>query len=271
MPMPFVLDTDPDPGTGPLGREPHRGFGIAVLGGVGQEVGEDLRQPRRVGVDRQAARRDGHLEHLTAAFEHRTRQLDRACRHLADLDQFTAQLDLAAGHARHVQQVVDETLEGGHLPLDHVLLARRLVLEAHQLQCRQDRRQRIAQLVAEHGQELVLRLHRLFGARVRHLQLAGLTFELAQGPLDLRARRIERVGQCLGLARMVLRDFELPAGRHGQVLAPQHSPRRAVRGRPRPRCRPRHSAHRRTPAAARAAAERAPVCGRRPPDSRPRP
>ncbi len=71
------------------------------------------------------------------------------------------QPELAGGDAGHLQEVADEPRELRDLPfddrarllLDQVLVA---LLQTHQLQGIEDRRQRIAQLVREHGQELVL-------------------------------------------------------------------------------------------------------------------
>ena len=79
------------------------------------------------------------------------------------------ELDLAARDARDVEQVVDQARQVPHLALDDRALAFAGVdaAQAHQLQRGQDRRQRVAQLVAEHGQELVLGAVGVFGACAR--------------------------------------------------------------------------------------------------------
>ena len=85
-----------------------------------------------------------------------------------ELDGLAAQLDLAACDARHVQQVVDQPHQVVDLALDDLLLARRLVGSPRSLirpQRGDDRRQRVAQFVAEHRQELVLHPARLLRAR----------------------------------------------------------------------------------------------------------
>ena len=68
------------------------------------------------------------------------------------------QLELAAGDARDVQQVVDQLLEMRRLPADDPALPLEpdVVAPLHQLHGRHDGRKRIAQLVPQHGQELVL-------------------------------------------------------------------------------------------------------------------
>ena len=84
-----------------------------------------------------------------------------------------AQIDVAARDARDVQQVVDQPREVLHLPLDHVARPGELRIgqraPAHDLDRVADRRERIAQLVREHGEELVLVpvgfLQRRFDAR----------------------------------------------------------------------------------------------------------
>ncbi len=58
----------------------------------------------------------------------------------------------------HVEQIVDQAHHVPDLAIDdRALVARELAaLDLHQMQRRDDRRERIAQLVAEHREELVL-------------------------------------------------------------------------------------------------------------------
>ena len=65
--------------------------------------------------------------------------------------------------------------------------------QPHQLQRRQDRRERVAQLVPQHGQELVLRPVGRLGQRPRPFGLDGRLPQLARLLLDLarRARPLE--------------------------------------------------------------------------------
>ena len=92
----------------------------------------------------------------------------------ADLDRLPLQLDLAARDARDVEQIVDQPRQVARLPLDQRALLDEdlLALQAHQVQRRQDRRQRVAQLVPEQRHEFVLGAVGL----VRGLAQADLVF-----------------------------------------------------------------------------------------------
>jgi len=45
--------------------------GLCVLGGVGQQVAEDLREPQRIGVERQRLGRQVHVERVAARVDQR--------------------------------------------------------------------------------------------------------------------------------------------------------------------------------------------------------
>src|SRR3569623_3476249 len=78
----------------------------------------------------------------------------------------TIELDLVAGNARDIEQVVDQTREVLDLAFDDPVLAcpRAVALQLHQLNGGEDRRERVAQLVAEHREEVVLRAVRGLGS-----------------------------------------------------------------------------------------------------------
>ncbi len=99
--------------------------------------------------------------------------------------------DLAAGHARDVEQVVHQPHQVAHLPLDdHALaLGGGGRVQAHQVQRGHDGRERVAQLVREHGEELVLGPARPLG---------GLQDLRQPPPLLLQLRLPARVGQRQG-------------------------------------------------------------------------
>ena len=106
--------------------------------------------------------------------QHRLGELERARDHVAQVDTLAAQLDLARGDARDVEQIVDHAREVRDLALDDAPLARigRLVAPRHDLERGDDRRERVAQLVAEHGEELVLGAVRDLGLAQRVPRLA---------------------------------------------------------------------------------------------------
>ena len=80
-----------------------------------------------------------------------------------ELDALALELDLAARDARDVEQIVDEARAGAATwrsmtPRSRASASPR---SSHQLERGEDRRERVAQLVAEHREELVLRAVRL--------------------------------------------------------------------------------------------------------------
>ena len=86
--------------------------------------------------------------------------LDRAPDHRGQVDDLLAELDLAPADPGDVHQVVDQPGEVDHLPLGH----RPLGLDpsavpvrlSHQVEGVADRGERVAELVGERGEELVL-------------------------------------------------------------------------------------------------------------------
>ena len=168
--------------------------GIGVAGGVGQQIGDHLREADRIGVAEKAALFAMNRQPVMPLLEQVARHLDRLGGDVGQVDDLAPQLDLAARDLRDVEQIVDQAGQVVDLPLDHLLLARdrALALVPHQPERGDDRRQRIAQLVAEHREELVL------GA-ARRLQLAeqllafGLGLLDQAAPLEIDRRAIRRL------------------------------------------------------------------------------
>ena len=65
-------------------------FLVAVLGGIGQQVRDYLREPGRVGVDEQAMRRNVDRQCLALLFEQWADHLDRPGGGIRDFDHFLA-------------------------------------------------------------------------------------------------------------------------------------------------------------------------------------
>ena len=95
---------------------------VGVLRGVVEQVAEHLRQAREIAL---------HVERVVGHVERRARAaarsisgcigLDaRAPRSSPTVDRLAAEVDLAAGDARDVEQVVDQARQVLHLPLDHI-------------------------------------------------------------------------------------------------------------------------------------------------------
>ncbi len=93
---------------------------------------------------------------VLALVEQRAGLIDRAGDRVAHDQRLLLDLDLAAGDAGDVEEVVDQPGQVADLALDHRALARRALAHLDQLEGGEDRGQGVPQLVAEHGEELVL-------------------------------------------------------------------------------------------------------------------
>jgi hypothetical protein len=95
-----------------------------VLGGVVEQISDDLGQPRHVAVDDDLGPVPWRQHEIVApGVDHRPTGLDRVGDHRRELDPFLAQLDLALRDAADVEQVVDEMDELAQLALDHAARA----------------------------------------------------------------------------------------------------------------------------------------------------
>jgi hypothetical protein len=79
---------------------------FAVLGGVVEEVGDHLDQPDLVSLDAEVLRRERHDKPLLAGLDERLIDLHRALDDRREVHRVFLQLDLAAGDARDIQEVV---------------------------------------------------------------------------------------------------------------------------------------------------------------------
>ncbi|MDQ3367216.1 MAG: hypothetical protein M3680_17470 [Myxococcota bacterium] len=109
---------------------------------------------------------------VSAALEERARDLERGVDDVGDLDVLLDELDPAARDPRDVQEIVDEPGQVLDLTLEELLLLGLHAAELHDLERHEHRRERIAQLVAEHREELVLRARGLGEAHVGLAQRA---------------------------------------------------------------------------------------------------
>ena len=138
-------------------RQLHASAVRRVLDRVREQVAEDLLQPDRIGVDHQRILRKGDRQLLAAGARHRRHRVRRFRDRLPHGEATLAQLDLAAADARDVEQLVDDPHHVAGLTLDDGQLALGgAAIPLHHLEGSHHRRERIAQLVPEHGEELVL-------------------------------------------------------------------------------------------------------------------
>ena len=152
--------------------------GIRVLDRVAEQVRDDLLESQRIAGDDH--RRGGEHVEIDPVKARRLAELQRdPLQQIVQIHRLLPDGDLAPGHARHVEQVVDEPRKVAHLPLDDAALAGEAVacLPVEKLARDEDGSERIAQLVAEHGEELIAIADRLFQL---FEQVADLVLPLAR-------------------------------------------------------------------------------------------
>ncbi len=208
-----------------------------VLGRVGQQVGHHLRQAGLVGAHQYRLRRQAQFQAVMALLHQRARLLDGALDHAAQVHVFQAQADQPARDPRHVQHVAQQPVHVLDLASDHFGGVARAVhvqpRHLEQLGGGADRRQRVAQFVAEHGEELVLgavfflgRLARVLGAFEHQLAFVAGLFAEGLGAPQFVAGLVQRREQVLELddARTGRRrQFAVAERRGGIDRAPQRA------------------------------------------------
>ena len=178
---PRVADRQDRRGALLVQAEAHPPPQVGELEGVVEDAAEDLAQPDAVAVDPQGILRQADLEADLRLLEACPGVLGDLAGEPTQVHVLLLQRDLAAHQARHVEQAVDQAdqvldLALQHLPggLDGGEVAG---AQAQHVERVRDRRQRPAQLVAEHHQELVpgppLRLGPPEGALAGHGTRAG--------------------------------------------------------------------------------------------------
>ena len=131
-----------------------------VLAGIVQQIAQHLRQARCIGVDQNRLRRRAHLELVTRLVECRPHGLQCIVDRLQRVHRRALEHDAPVPDARQLQQVVDQMRHLLDLTLDqrhrHAANLCALARTGQHRRGIQDRTERIAQLVAHGGQELVL-------------------------------------------------------------------------------------------------------------------
>ena len=94
--------------------------GIGVLGGVGQEVGQDLLKPGRVGHQGYRLIRQGNGELMPAGLDQLPDILDGAGHDLGRVHRLPAERDGAARESGRIEQILDQSRHVADLPVDHV-------------------------------------------------------------------------------------------------------------------------------------------------------
>ena len=182
---------------------------IGVLGGVGQQIQEHLRQPGQVGVESNRLLRERDREFMAHLLDQRAARFDRTVHHGRQLHSLLAKFELATGNPAHVHQVINQSDQLRHLAFHHAAgLFRRLRLptrKPNQLQASANRGEGIAQLVGQRRQKLVL-------AAIGFRQVGDQLMQLALHPLALDAESDPSRCRCQGFES---RFAEGLAGEHG--------------------------------------------------------
>ncbi len=178
----FGLEPDARVGHGDRGRraiaacaDAHRAAPRRVLERVGREIRDDLIDARGVGVH--PDRRQFHIHAMAGEKPRAAQSFEAATYRRGEIQRRPRQRDLAQDHAPGIEQIVGEPRKVTGLPPDDrdrraadIVEQRAFLLD--DLRGIGDGRQRIAQLVTQHGQELVLGAAGLLGGEPR-LALAG--------------------------------------------------------------------------------------------------
>ena len=143
-----------------LDAEPDAPAFVGVLGGVGEQVHQHLLQPGGVCMQEDGLWRQRYLELMPVLPDQRLGRLHCPFNYVAQVNLLLAKPDTAGGDARDLKKVVHQMFKLSNLALDDApaLLERRVFVHLHAQKLRSvgEGRQRIAQLMAEHGQKLVL-------------------------------------------------------------------------------------------------------------------
>ena len=133
--------------------------GLGVLGRVVQQVDDDLLEPGRVGLQLDRRGFDREAKRVPSFVNEGLDDLGRRSDDRGEVDALAPELDLATADPRDVQQVIDQARELADLAIDDLARPVMGLLGAwlrQELCGIGDRRQGVAQLVGQHGQELVL-------------------------------------------------------------------------------------------------------------------
>ena len=188
---------------------------VGVLGGVGEQVRQQLRDAQRIRMQRGRTRRQLDRQRVALGIDHRARRLhghvdDRAQRHVALLE-----LELALGDARDVEQVVEQVRHLAHLALDDLarpLHLRRLdPLRSKHLRRAAHGCKRVAQFVRQRCEKHVF-LAVGFAQRFEQLPLLG--------DVPQHAREVQRAALAVALAEVRIADGVEPVDR---AVAPDHA------------------------------------------------
>ncbi len=161
---------------GRSGRDPDRPAARRELGRVLDQVPDHLLEPRRVDVHQVGPRGQIRLDDQSLVVDLASDDVQDVLDQVVEMRRPAVEPQLPADHPAEVQQVVDQPGLQSDVAADHRQvfphLGRQVRGHLQQAHGRDHRGQRGAQLVAEHGEEAVLRPARCLGRLLGLLQLA---------------------------------------------------------------------------------------------------
>ena len=166
-----------------------------VLDGVGDQIDHHLLEPHDIAFHRDRHRRGVHSQRQPVRVGHRLQRLDAALNQRSEDGALLAQNHLARGHPGDVEEVVDQPIEVRGLTIDRVgVLDHPAVGHApphDEIGRELHRRERVPQLMAQHGQELIPGLDRpprfvLAGACPQRAAYGGQEGPSLHRPIDER-------------------------------------------------------------------------------------
>jgi len=174
------------------------------FGRIGQQIGQHLNDPSRVGHDGKLLGVRLELERDGLGIESTRTDLDRLMSGVYQVARLLLELDLADQHTVHFEQVVNQPGQMTRLPFDDVARSGETGRKVRLLQdvgCTEDGGYRVAQLVGEHGQKAGL-------LEIDLLEHVAVDFELLRTLCELLRRGIAFT---FGIFRVALRrDAEAP-------------------------------------------------------------
>ena len=202
-------------------RDPAAGLG--VLGGVVEQVRHDLLQPGRVAFDPERLGREIDRELVPERLDQGQRRLDGMVDDRAEIDRLLAELDLSPRDPRDVEEDLRAAASCAGsavraISSDSSIRRISRDLQANDLEGVRQGRQRVAQLVGQHRQELVLALARL-------LQLFGLAEKLHLHPLavgDVGDQAERSLDRAFAITKRIDADMQ-PAVAQREVSRPRES------------------------------------------------
>ena len=203
------------------GRQRDVAAAVRIFHGVIEQVGKRLGQPGEVRTDPERVAGQVHGEGVPGRFNQRLDGFDSAPNGGPQIEPLSPQFDPVAGDPGHIQQIVGQANELTDLPLHdrQGALAQRGIAAgaAHQFERIPNRRERIAQLVRQRGQEFILSPIR-FAQHVFSAVAFGHVEADAHTPGDVTVTVVQRLDVVLDVPHRAVRAGDLDDVGHVRAM-----------------------------------------------------